>query len=100
MVGSITEIVVASAVVALLAGLLKYTFGSGDRGGALPEVDGDVGLLETVAVVPTREAADILAARLARERVRTTVSRTEVGWKLLVFPEQAEDARVVLHMGE
>jgi hypothetical protein len=99
MVGSITEIVVASAVVALLAGLLKYTFGTGNRG-ALPEVDGDVGLLETVAVVPTREAADILAARLARERVRTTVSRTEVGWKLLVFPEQAEDARVVLHMGE
>jgi hypothetical protein len=59
-----------------------------------------VGLLETVAVVPTREAAEILAARLARERVRTTVARSEQGWKLLVFPEQADDARVVLHMGE
>ena len=99
MAGSIGEIVAAIVAVAVLAGLLKYTFGSGHRG-ALPEVDGDVGLLETVAVVPTREAADVLAARLTRERVRTTVGRTEVGWKLLVFPEQAEDARVVLHMGE
>jgi len=95
MVGSVGEIFMAIAVVLLLAGLLRYTFGRGPQG-AVPDEHGDLGLLETVAVVPTREAADVLVAKLARERVRVTVSRGVEGWRLLAFPADADDARVVL----
>jgi hypothetical protein len=95
MVGSIGELLTAVAVVILIAGLLRWTFGRGPKG-ALPDEHGDLGLLETVAVVPTREAADVLVARLAREGVRVTVSRGEEGWRLLAFPSDADDARVVL----
>ena len=96
MVGSIGEILTAISMVILLAGLLRWAFGRGPRG-ALPDENGDLGLLETVAVVPTREAADVLVAKLAREKVRVTVSRGEEGWRLLAFPGDADDARVVLH---
>ena len=95
MVGSIGEILMSMALVVLIMGLLRYTFGQGPRG-ALPDEHGDLGLLETVAVVPTREAADVLVAKLAREKVRVTVSRGEDGWRLLAFPTDADDARVVL----
>jgi len=98
MVGSIGELLMAMAFVVLLVGLLRYTFGSGPQG-ALPDENGDLGLLETVAVVPTREAADVLVTKLAREKVRVTVSRGEEGWRLLAFPSDAEDARVVLRSG-
>jgi hypothetical protein len=94
-VGSIGEILMAIAFVLLIIGLLRYTFGRGPQG-ALPDEHGDLGLLETVAVVPTREAADVLVAKLAREKVRVTVSRGEDGWRLLAFPTDADDARVVL----
>jgi hypothetical protein len=94
-VGSIGELLMAIAFVVLLAALLRYTFGRGPQG-ALPDEQGDLGLLETVAVVPTREAADVLVAKLAREKVRVTVSRGEDGWRLLAFPTDADDARVVL----
>ncbi|MDL5157073.1 hypothetical protein [Actinomycetospora termitidis] len=97
MVGSIGEILTAIAVVILLAGFLRYTFGSGPKG-AMPSEGGDVGLLETVATVPTRDAAEILAARLAREKVRATIAHGTDGWNLLVFPGDADDARVVLRM--
>ncbi|PVZ14715.1 hypothetical protein [Actinomycetospora cinnamomea] len=95
MVGSIGELLLAMAFVVMLIGLLRWTFGQGPQG-ALPDEHGDVGLLETVAVVPTREAADLLVAKLARERVRVTVSRGEEGWRLLAFPGDADDARLVL----
>ena len=95
MVGSIGEILLAISVVILLAGFLRYTFGTGPTG-ALPSEGGDVGLLETVATVPTREAAEVLAARLAREKVRATIAHGTAGWDLLVFPQDADDARVVL----
>lgn len=93
--GSVLEIALAVSAVILLAGILRYTFGSGSRG-AMPDEHGDLGLLETVAVVPTREAADVLVAKLARERVRVTLSRGEDGWRLLAFPSDADDARLVL----
>lgn len=90
-----TEIALAVSLVILLAGVLRWTFGRGPQG-ALPEEDGDLGLLETVAVVPTREAADVLVAKLAREKVRVTVAHGEEGWRLLAFPGDADDARVAL----
>ena len=93
--GSLTEIALVVSLVILLAGLLRYTFGRGPTG-ALPDENGDLGLLETVATVPTREAAEVLVAKLAREKVRVTVSRGEDGWRLLAFPSDADDARVAL----
>jgi hypothetical protein len=95
MIGSIGEILTAIAVMILLAGLLRWTFGTGPTG-AVPGHDGDVGLLETVATVPTREAAEVLAARLAREKVRATIAHDDGGWNLLVFPADADDAKVAL----
>jgi hypothetical protein len=95
MVGSVGEIFTALAAVLVLAALLRYTFGTGATG-ALPGNDGDVGLLETVATVPTREAAEVLAARLAREKVRATIAHDEAGWNLLVFPHDVDDAKVAL----
>ena len=38
----------------------------------------------------------MLAARLAREKVRATIAHTEAGWNLLVFPADADDAKVAL----
>lgn len=95
MVGSVGEIVTALAVMLLLVGLLRWTFGTGPTG-ALPTDDGDVGLLEAVATVPTRDAAEVLAARLAREKVRATIAHGEAGWNLLVFPGDVDDAKVAL----
>jgi hypothetical protein len=95
MVGSVGEIFTAVAVVILLAGVLRWTFGTGPTG-ALPSDDGDVGLLETVATVPTREAAEVLAARLSREKVRATIAHDAAGWNLLVFPRDVDDALVAL----
>jgi hypothetical protein len=95
MVGSVGEIFTAVAVVILLAGVLRWTFGTGPTG-ALPGDDGDVGLLETVATVPTREAAEVLAARLSREKVRATIAHDAAGWNLLVFPRDVDDAKVAL----
>jgi hypothetical protein len=95
MVGSVGEIFMALAAVLVLAGILRWTFGTGPKG-ALPGDDGDVGLLETVATVPTREAAEVLAARLAREKVRATIAHDEAGWNVLVFPGDVDDAKVAL----
>ena len=95
MVGSVGEIFMALAAVLVLAGILRWTFGTGPKG-ALPGDDGDVGLLETVATVPTREAAEVLAARLAREKVRATIAHDEAGWNLLGFPHDVDDAKVAL----
>jgi hypothetical protein len=95
MVGSVGEIFLAIGAVAVLAGLLRWTFGTG-KTGALPDPDGDLGLLETVATVPTREAAELLVAKLAAQKVRVTVSRGPEGWRLLAFPADANDARLAL----
>jgi hypothetical protein len=96
MIGSIGEILMAISLMIFIAGLLRWTFGRGPQG-ALPDENGDLGLLETVAVVPSREAADVLVGKLAREKVRVTVSHREDGWALLAFPRDANDARLVLH---
>jgi hypothetical protein len=91
----VTEIALAVSLVIVLAGILRWTFGRGPQG-ALPDETGDLGLLETVAVVSTCEAADVLVAKLAREKVRVTLSHGVEGWRLLAFPGDADDARVVL----
>ena len=77
MIGSIGEILMAISLMIFIAGLLRWTFGRGPQG-ALPDENGDLGLLETVAVVPTREAADVLVCKLAREK-RTRRERRPPG---------------------
>lgn len=100
--GAVTEILLPVAMVLLLAGLLRYTFGSGTRGAlpADPAEEADLGLLETVAVVPTRQAAETLVAKLARQKVRVTVSHGPDGWRLLAFPADATDAKLALRDGD
>ena len=94
MVGSIGEIIVAIALMVLLAGLLRWTFGSEPRG-ALPD--------ETATSGSSRPSRWSPRARpptswwpSSRERVRVTVSRGVEGWRLLAFPTDADDARLVL----
>ncbi len=90
-----SELVLAPALLGLLAWLLYWTFGTSkdgpNRGGT-----GD-GLLAEVGVVPHREAADVLRARLRDNGVRATVSGSALtGFRLLVFPADEATARVVL----
>ena len=62
----------------------------------MPEPGGDVGLLETVTTVPSREGAEVLSDKLARLGIRTTLARDDDGWRLLAFPDDVERARAAL----
>ncbi|MEU5693628.1 hypothetical protein [Actinosynnema sp. NPDC020468] len=83
-------------IVFVLLGLgLRWAFGSDRR--AVPDHTGDdFGLLTEVAVLPTVEAADVLAARLRSAGIRTTVVRRGGAHRLLVFPADVRDAKLVL----
>jgi hypothetical protein len=90
-------------VLALLALGLRWTFGTGrdQPGPRIPDPDdptGD-GLLEEVSHVPTEPAAQVLRDRLRRAGIRATVGRTATGYRLMVFREDAVNARVVLSRG-
>ncbi len=82
---------------------LRWTFGTGrdQPGPRVPDPDdptGD-GLLEEVSRVPTEPAAQILRSRLHAAGIRATVSGADGGYRLLVFPADLLDARVVLGRG-
>lgn len=90
-------------VIGLLALALRWTFGTGRNqpGPRIPDPDdptGD-GLLAEVSRVPTDPAAQVLRARLAAAGIRATVGRAEDGYRLLVFPADLKDAKVVLSGG-
>lgn len=89
----------ALLVVALLAGLLRWTYGTHRQHVAPPAEsdDHDFGLLREVAVVSRAEAADVLRI-LAADGIRATVRPTtdDVGRSILVFPEDEPHAHVVL----
>jgi len=79
---------------------LRWTFGTGrdQPGPRIPDPDdptGD-GLLEEVSRVPTESAAQVLRSRLRDAGIRATVGRAAGGYRLLVFPKDLVDARVVL----
>lgn len=79
---------------------LRWTFGTGrdQPGPRIPDPDdptGD-GLLEEVSRVPTESAAQVLRARLARSGIRATIGRADGGYRLLVFPQDLVNARLVL----
>jgi hypothetical protein len=89
--------VLAFAVLALLALFMRWAFGSGSGGAARrPAPPADDGLLLRVATTSSRESALALRAVLSDAGIRSTIRfsgphRAEV----LVFPEDAERARVL-----
>ncbi len=90
-----SELFLAPAVLALLAFLLHWTFGTSKAG---PNTGGEGdGLLRQVSVVPSLDAASVLRVRLAESGVRATISRQAGGgFRLLVFPADEASARTVL----
>jgi hypothetical protein len=79
---------------------LRWTFGTGRDQPApyLPDPDdptGD-GLLTEVSRVPTEAAAHVLRARLADAGIRATIGRGGDAYRLLVFPADLANARVVV----
>jgi hypothetical protein len=79
---------------------LRWTFGTGRDQPAphLPDPDdptGD-GLLTEVSRVPTEAAAQVLRSRLADAGIRATIGRAGDAYRLLVFPTDVADARVVV----
>jgi hypothetical protein len=83
---------------------LRWTFGTGrDRPAPhVPDPDdptGD-GLLTEVSRVPTEAAAQVLRSRLAAAGIRATIGRAGDAYRLLVFPADVVDARVVVRRPE
>jgi hypothetical protein len=79
---------------------LRWTFGTGRDQPAphLPDPDdptGD-GLLTEVSRVPTEAAAQVLRTRLADAGIRATIGRDGGAYRVLVFPADVADARVVV----
>ena len=91
---------IAAAAVGVLALILRWAW-STKRDSLLSErprsgPDTDYGLL--IPVAAPRDDADgrRLAARLSRIGIRSTLTTTQAGLRLLVFPADAERARGVL----
>lgn len=87
----------ALLVLGVLAGLLRWTYGTqADHPAPERDPDGDYGLLRQIAVAPTAGAAATLRRRLADAGIRATVNPSPGGHRVLVFARDAADARVVL----
>ncbi len=97
---SLVEYGGAALVLVLMAFLLRWTFGT-QNARRIPSDNPDdpmgSGLLEEVTRVPSETAAGLLRRRLAGQGIRATVARAEPqGYRLLVFPADLVDAKVVL----
>ena len=97
--------VVAIVVVAALAMLSKWVFGTGRRRTAArslvpPGVQVDTGLLRSVAELPDRAAAAALRAVLSEAGIRSTIGvRRDGRVQVLVFPDDEERARKLVPPG-
>ena len=93
------EPLIALGVVGVLTLLLRWAFSSGHSlverrpEAGLPE---QYGLLVAVAEPPTFVEAEVLRRRLADAGLRATLAPTTQGPRVLVFPEDAKAARLVL----
>lgn len=92
----------ALLLVALLGGLLRWTYGT-HRQHVTPHsesdlAEADLGLLREVAVVPTAEAAAVLRQVLTASGIRATVRPIAdgAGRSILVFAEDETHAKLVL----
>ncbi|MEV0681911.1 hypothetical protein AB0I60_35860 [Actinosynnema sp. NPDC050436] len=94
-VTALTQTLLLVVVLGVLALLLRWAFGNDRR--AVPDYTGDdFGLLSEVAVVPTPEAARVLAQRLRDAGIKTTVATRGDLHRLLVFPADAANAKLLL----
>jgi hypothetical protein len=97
--------VVAIVVVAALAMLSKWIFGTGRRRTAArtlapPGVQVDTGLLRPVADLPDRAAGAALRAVLSDAGIRSTIGvRRDGRVQVLVFPDDEERARKLVPPG-
>jgi len=97
--------VVAIVVVAALAMLSKWVFGTGrhrtaSRSVVPPGVQVDTGLLRPVADLPDRPAAAALRAVLSDAGIRSTIGvRRDGRVQVLVFPDDEERARKLVPPG-
>jgi hypothetical protein len=93
---------VALVTVAVLAGLLRWTF---RRGGSLVArtpragAPSDYGLLVAVASPGTYVEAEVLRRTLADAGLRATVATTTEGPRLMVFASDERQARTLLARG-
>jgi len=93
-VTAIYQTAIVFGVLGLLALLLRYFVGNDKR--PVPDLDGtDFGLLSEVALVPTEEAANVLVRKLKENGVRATHSRN-APYRVMVFPADVANARLVL----
>jgi hypothetical protein len=100
----LTVILGAVVMLGILLIALRWTFGTGRDQPAphVPDPDdptGD-GLLTEVSRVPTEAAAQVLRSRLAAAGIRATVGRADSAYRLLVFPADVVNARVVVRRPE
>ena len=94
-------LVVAFAAVAVLALLLRWAFSSGHSVVARAPVRGvatEYGLLEAVSAPPTFIEAEAHRLALEHAGIRATLAPTTEGPRVMVFPEDAEQARAVLDL--
>ncbi len=99
----LTVLLGATLMLAIVLLALRWTFGTGrdQPSPHVPDPDdptGD-GLLAEVSRVPTEAAAQVLRGRLTAAGIRATIGRADGGYRLLVFPADLVDARVVVSRG-
>ena len=100
----LTVILGAVLMLGILLIALRWTFGTGRDQPApyVPDPDdptGD-GLLTEVSRVPTEAAAQVLRSRLATAGIRATIGRAGGAYRLLVFPADVGNARIVVRQTE
>jgi hypothetical protein len=94
-VTTLTPLLLLLVLFAFLALVLKWAFGNDRR--AVPDYTGDdFGLLTEVTVVSSPAAAEVLAKRLRAARIKVTVVRRDGLHRLMVFPADASDAKLLL----
>ena len=88
------EPAIAVAALGLIVLICRWVFAVDRRPTQPPGPrDSDFGLLEAVAVVRTRDDAQMLRELLTEAGIRGTVTDTEGGFAVLVFRDDAQRAR-------
>jgi len=100
-VTGVLALIVAFAVVALLALMLRWTYGTGRISGPSPDgTTSDFGLLHEVAVAGSAGEANALRAVLSDASIRSTTADAGRGRvRVLVFAADVERARALVGPG-